>query len=71
MKITVTFSPLETDRAAAVILALTRMFQFKTRSTPERDGYFHTYLSIREPFPVVEEMPESTDKPCSDDEIMV
>ena len=72
MKITVTYTEGETDRAAAVILALTQIYPFRQKTTPVKDGYIHTYITFREPFPVmVGKMLESTGEPCSDNEKMV
>lgn len=60
MKICVTFSEPESDKAAAVIKELNKMFPFWMKTTPPKDGYIHTYLTIREPLPEGYSKKEST-----------
>ena len=60
VKICVTFSPAEIEKASTVISAMTEMLPFRRKDLPERDGYFHTYLTIREPRELGPKAPETS-----------
>ena len=52
MKIAITFTEQESEKAAAAVFELSKLFPFRRKTTPPKDGYIHTYLSVREPLSV-------------------
>lgn len=48
MKITISFTEAEREKAAAVVGAVRALLRFRLKETPPKDGFSHIYITAEE-----------------------